>query len=225
MTAGLGKVKRRTGLNTMLKTKKLIPASLAKKVKRFGSEDACRVYLEELRWPFGVRCPRCGSDRISRIRTRRKFGCNACRYQFSVTVGTIFQNSHVPLWKWFIALYLMTESKEGVSVSQVKETLGVTYKTAQSICHRIQAAMRNDPAGLLRKISEPRLTWQGDRKKEAARGKRGGRAIHKGVRGQQSKARLRVARRANGKNPWLFRDTLRRLIFADRPPRRERVAS
>ena len=209
----------------MSKTKKLIPANLAKEVKRFGSEDACREYLEELRWPDEVRCPRCGSDRISRIRTRRKFGCNACRYQFSVTAGTIFQNSHVPLWKWFIALYLMTESKEGVSVRQVKETLAVTHKTARSICHRIQAAMRNDPAGLLREISEGRLTWQGDRKKGAARGKRGDRAIHKGVRGHQGRARLRVTRRANEKNPWLFRDTLRRLIFTDRPPRRERVAS
>ncbi len=209
----------------MPKTKKLIAGSLTKEVKRFGSEGACREYLEELRWPCGVRCPRCSSDRIARIRSRHKFCCNGCRYQFSVTVGTIFQNSHVPLWKWFVALYLMTESKEGVSLSQVKQTLDVTHKTAQSLFRRIQAAMKNDPAGLLRELSEPTLTWRDDRKGRAARGKKGDKAIHKGVRSHHRKARLRVVRKASRKNPWLFRDTLRKLIFADRPPRRERVAS
>jgi transposase-like protein len=110
-------------------------------MERFGDEEKCRAYLEQLRWPDGVRCVRCQSDKISRIYTRALFTCDACGYQFSVKVGTIFHDSHLPFTKWFLAVYLMSEARKGVSANQLKRTLGVAYKTAWYLCHRIRAAV------------------------------------------------------------------------------------
>ena len=113
-------------------------------VDHFNTDAKCRELLERLRWPNGVACLRCGSIGISEIDARGQFDCNACRYQFSVTAGTIMHDSHLPLRKWFMAIYLMCESKKGVSALQLKRTLGVSYKTAWYLCHRIRAAMGND---------------------------------------------------------------------------------
>src|SRR5207247_9154025 len=99
---------------------------LTKLIERYGSEDKCHAYLEDLRWPDGVECPRCQSKKISRIAKRRQFDCDGCRYQFSVRVGTIFHDSKLPLWKWFLAVYMMGESKKSVSANQLKRTLGVS---------------------------------------------------------------------------------------------------
>ena len=115
--------------------------SLPELIERYGSEDSCRAYLEELRWPDGFACPRCESKKISRIHERRQFDCDGCHCQFSVRVGTIFHGSKLPLWKWFLAVYMIGESKKGVSANQLKRMLGVSYKTAWYLCHRIRAAM------------------------------------------------------------------------------------
>ena len=101
----------------------------------------CRTYLEELRWPKGMCCPRCGGTTISRLKARRQFDCDTCRYQFSVTAGTLFHDSHLPLPKWFLAIFLMCEFKKGMSANQLKRMLKVSYKTAWYLCHRIRAAM------------------------------------------------------------------------------------
>ena len=82
---------------------------------------------------------------MSEIHDRDQWDCNSCRYQFSVTAGTIMHRSHLPLRKWFLAIYLMCESKKGVSANQLKRTLGVAYQTAWHLCHRIREAMGNDP--------------------------------------------------------------------------------
>jgi transposase-like protein len=110
----------------------------------FDTDAECRQALEELRWPDGVTCPRCQSESISRITTRKQFDCNACRYRFSVTTGTIFNDSHLPLPKWFMAIFLMCESKKGISSMQLKRMLGVSKKTAWYLNHRIREAMRLD---------------------------------------------------------------------------------
>lgn len=110
-------------------------------MQKFSDEETCRAYLEHLRWPDGIKCLRCQSDKISRIQTRGLFECDACGYQGSVKVGTIFHDSHLPLTKWFLAVYLMSEAKKGVSAMQLKRTLGVAYKTAWYLCHRIRAAV------------------------------------------------------------------------------------
>lgn len=115
--------------------------NLVSLIERFRSEDKCRDYLEELRWPDGLECPRCGGTTISRIAKRNQFDCDSCRYQFSVTAGSTFHDSHLPLWKWFLAVYLMVESKKGISAKQLQRTIGVSYKTAWYLSHRIRDAM------------------------------------------------------------------------------------
>jgi transposase-like protein len=142
--------------------------NLPELIERFGSEDKCHAYLEELRWPDGVKCPRCDSDKISRIKARRQFDCDACRYQFSVRVGTLFHDSKLPLWKWFLAVYVMGESKKGVSANQLKRMLGVSYKTAWYLCHRIRAAMHDESAPLLRGIVEADETYVGGKLRPGA---------------------------------------------------------
>ena len=90
---------------------------MIKLIEKFGGEDRCRAYLEDLRWPDGMACPRCGGVVISRIVKRNQFDCDDCRYQFSVKTGTILHDSHLPLWKWFLAVYMMVESKKGISAN------------------------------------------------------------------------------------------------------------
>src|SRR4051812_2674616 len=152
--------------------------NLPELIERFGSEDKSHAYLEGLPWPNGVRCPRCDSDKISRIVKRRQFDCDACRYQFSVRVGTLFHDSKLPLWKWFLAVYMMGESKKSVSANQLKRMLGVSYKTAWYLCHRIRAAMKEEGAELLTGVVEADETYVGGKlggfasRKEAARHRR-----------------------------------------------------
>ena len=110
-----------------------------------NTDAKCRELLEMLRWPSGVACPRCGCMTVSELDGRAQYECNTCRYHFSVTAGTIMHDSHLTLRKWFIAIYLMCESKKGISALQLKRTLGVAYKTSWYLCHRIREAMGNDP--------------------------------------------------------------------------------
>ncbi len=120
-------------------------ANLLTLMDDFNTDAKCRELLERLRWPEGVACLRCGSMGVSEVVSRSVFDCNDCRYQFSVTAGTIMHDSHLPLRKWFIAIYLMCESEKGISALHLKRTLGVHYKTAWYLCHRIREAMNNDP--------------------------------------------------------------------------------
>jgi transposase-like protein len=129
-----------------------VDVNLISLIEKYGSDDSkCREYLETLKWMGAIKCPRCGSEKISRIKKRGQFDCDACRYQFSVTAGTIFHDSHLPLWKWFLAVYLMAESKKGISANQLKRSLKVSYKTAWYLCHRIRKAMQE--AGTTPKLS------------------------------------------------------------------------
>ena len=129
--------------------------NLVKMNEDFDTDEECRAMLEELRWPDGVKCLRCDSDRVSRIPSRRLFQCNACEHQFSALVGTIFHDTHLPLPKWFLATYIMTESKKGVSANQLKRMLGIgSYKTAWYLCHRIRAAMAEAGAPKLAGVVE-----------------------------------------------------------------------
>ncbi len=125
----------------------------------FGSDDKCRAYLEQLRWPEGVRCPRCDADKgISRLERRGQFDCNSCGYQFSVRVGTVLQDSQLPLWKWVLAVFVMTESDEGISANHLKQVLGVSYKTAWYLSHRIRSSMKNEaPEDLHAALEDDRM--------------------------------------------------------------------
>jgi transposase-like protein len=152
-----------------------VDVNLVQLCERYQSEDKCRAYLEELRWPDGVTCPRCEGTTISRIVKRNQFDCDSCRYQFSVTAGTLFHDSHLPLFKWFLAIYLMVESKKSISAKQLQRMLSVSYKTAWYLQHRIRDAMGDDDQPLLRGIIEVDETYVGGRRRRV--GNPGGRKL------------------------------------------------
>lgn len=179
---------------------------LMKLMMQFGSDDKCRTYLEKLRWPNGVRCARCQSEKISNIYKRDKFACASCGYHFSVTAGTIFHDSHLPLTKWFAAVYLMCESRKGISANQLKRTLGVAYQTAWHLCHRIRKAVADADTELLSGIIEVDETYIGGKAKNMHRDVREqkiqgrgavGKAMVLGAIERGGKIRLRVDNRAD----------------------------
>lgn len=108
----------------------------------FDTDSKCREILCRLRWPKGPECPRCKCPAIELATEKQLFYCKDCDYQFTVTAGTIFNDSHLPLNTWFMAVLLLVEARKGFSANQMKRTLGVSYKTAWYLCHRIRAAMR-----------------------------------------------------------------------------------
>lgn len=108
----------------------------------FDTDEKCRELLVRLRWPRGAECPRCHGKATELATEKQLFYCNGCDYQFSVTAGTIFNDSHLPLRTWFTVTLLLCEARKGISANQIKRTLGVSYKTAWYLCHRIRAAMR-----------------------------------------------------------------------------------
>ena len=125
------------------------------------SEEQCRDFLASMRWPDGVRCPKCGSAEEPYTITRKTasknkvkflYKCRSCKKQFSVTAGTIFEDSHIPLNKWLAALFLMVSSKKGISAHQLFRLLDLgSYRTAWFMAHRIREAMREK--GLLTPLS------------------------------------------------------------------------
>lgn len=110
-------------------------------VNLFDTDDRCRELLVRLRWPNGAECPRCKMPAVELATAKQLFYCKDCDYQFSVTTGTVFNDSHLALQKWFLATLLLCEAKKGMSAMQIKRTLGVSYKTAWYLCHRIRFSM------------------------------------------------------------------------------------
>jgi transposase-like protein len=115
----------------------------------FHDDNAARAYMEAQRWSNGVSCPHCGGvDKCKRLEGSKHrpglFQCGDCRQQFTVTVGTIFERSKVSLSKWMLATHLMASSKKGMSAHQLHRSIGVTYKTAWFMWHRIREAMNGD---------------------------------------------------------------------------------
>src|SRR3954469_17723603 len=125
----------------------------------FTDEDKARAYFEEVRWPNGVTCPHCGNADGTRIYSiaanaakKIRAGlreCQDCHGQFTVRTGTVMESSHLPLTKWALGFYLMSSSKKGISAHQLHRTLGVSYKTAWFMAHRICEAMRPTDDGQL----------------------------------------------------------------------------
>ena len=142
--------------------------------KTFQTEDAALDYLVSQRWPKGVRCLGCDCAKVYRIDTKgktgrpyRKYECSDCALHFSATTGTLFHDSHLPLQKWFMAMALMAEAKKGISANQVARHIGVQYKTAWHLCHRIRKAMQEmeiSPLGGQGQIVEIDETFIGGKK-------------------------------------------------------------
>lgn len=151
----------------------------------FHDLGKAREALEAVRWPDGPTCPHCGNadqDRVAKIEgTKRShrpglFYCNECKGQFTVTVGTVFERSKIPLTKWWLATHLLGASKKGMSSHQLHRMLGVTYKTAWFMSHRIREAMKDMKAGPIGgegKVVEADETYFGDKENITKRTKRG----------------------------------------------------
>jgi len=132
----------------------------------FPTDEACKAYLTARRWPEGVRCPRCANDKVWELKARPyHWQCAKCGprdYRFSVTVGTIFENSNVPLRKWFQVIYMMLTSKKGVAALEIQRTMGFgSYETAHYMCHRIRAALVDPEFRRLMGIVEVDETYVG----------------------------------------------------------------
>jgi transposase-like protein len=121
----------------------------------FPDEAACWRYLRRARWPRGFRCPRCGHARSYPLRARELAQCRCCRYQASLTAGTIFHNTQIPLRIWFLAIFFVARHKQGISALQLQKDTGLgSYRTAWLLLHKIRAAMRHGPGELLNGLVE-----------------------------------------------------------------------
>jgi len=136
----------------------------------YSTDDDCREILTRLRWPEGVYCPRCRNMNVWWVDSRKQFTCSECSYQFSVTTGTIFNDSHLPLAKWFMVTLLLCEARKGISANQIKRTVGMSYKTAWYLCHRIRAAMQEIERPMLDGTVEMDETYVGGRERGVGKG-------------------------------------------------------
>ena len=150
--------------------------------KIYNNENAARTHLEQIRWPDGITCPHCGGiDKIKPTVMKNKltkknpkpkavkgyYHCGDCRKRFTVRTGTLYERSHIPLYKWVLATQLMCSSKKGMSAHQLHRMLGVTYKSAWFMAHRIREAMietDNDPMGGKGKTVQADETYIGKKK-------------------------------------------------------------
>jgi transposase-like protein len=163
-------------------------ASLAKAA--LSDDNSARELLETLRWPNGVACPHCGGADAYRLNTRptaknpgriRLWKCSQCAKQFNVTVGTVFEGSHIPVRKWLMAIHLMCASKKGMSSHQIHRMLGITYRAAWFLMHRLRHAMESNE-GLFAQLTgvvEADETYVGARNKRGTKRGRPGPDSHK----------------------------------------------
>src|ERR1700736_5162517 len=118
------------------------PSTLLEAIRYFSDLDVCTEFVAKLRWPNGPVCPRCGSTEYSYLTTRRVWKCKGCKKQYSVKLGTIFEDSPLGLDKWLPAVWLIANSKNGISSHELGRALGVTQKSTWFMLHRIRLAMQ-----------------------------------------------------------------------------------
>ena len=170
----------------------------------FTDETKAREALEAMRWPDGPTCPHCGSvEGIAKAQGKAArpglYYCAACNDQFTATVGTVMERSKIPLTKWWLAMHLIGTSKKGISAHQIHRMLGITYKSAWFLCHRIREAMRDDndpgfdPLGGKGKVVEADETYFGPVDERKPSKQRKGRPYTKGGRSGPAGKRAVVA--------------------------------
>lgn len=181
----------------------------------YTDENAAREHLEALLWPNGPTCPHCGNadaKRITKLQGKSTrpgvYKCKECRKPFSVTVGTVFERSHIPLNQWVYAVSLLASSKKGISSHQIHRTLGVTYKTAWFMTHRIREAMRAlgmTPLGGDGEVVEVDETYYGPIEKPRSKNTRGQKFTKGGKSWPLEQTRDRLASSARRLCPFLPR--------------------
>lgn len=120
------------------------PTNLLEAIRYFSDLDVCTEFVSKLRWPRGPVCPRCGCVEYSYLTTRRLWKCKGCKKQYSVKVGTIFEDSKLGLDKWLPAVWLTANSKNGISSHELARALGITQKSAWFVLHRVRLAMQTE---------------------------------------------------------------------------------
>jgi len=165
----------------------------------FGTEDKCRELLVRLRFPEGPQCLRCKGPVVKLDTDKQLFYCKDCDYQFSVTSGTVFNDSHLPLAKWFLTTHLLCKAKKGMSACQIQRTVGMSYKTAWYLCHRIRHAMTQIDKPMLDGKVEMDVTYVGGWNKGKGRiARMDNKEVVVGIRKRNGDLRFFHARDAKG---------------------------
>ena len=147
--------------------------SLVDLIREFPNDEACRKHLAHIRWGDAPACVHCGhAEKIYTIEGGKRYKCSSCRKKFSVTTGTIFENSKIPLQKWFIAVWLCTSHKKGISSCQLARDIGIQQKHAWHMLHRIRATFREKAPELLEGETEHDETFIGGKEKWKHKDKR-----------------------------------------------------
>jgi transposase-like protein len=189
--------------------------NLCKMIEQFDSEEKCRAYIEMLRWPDGVICMRCQSKKIYRLENRPLLLCASCEHQFSVTVGTIFHDTHLPLEKWFLATFLLCEAKKGMSACQVQRSLGISYKTAWYLCHRIRRAMTEVNPAPLKGTVELDETWIGGKRHWKERTYLLNKIMVLGAIERGGSLRMKAEKRSKNPNQQIVREWINEVTASD----------
>jgi transposase-like protein len=164
----------------------------------FTNEKAAIAHLEASRWPDEINCPHCGSTNVHRMGGETQAGmflCNDCRDKFTARTGTVMERSHIPVHKWLLAIHLLNQGKNGASAHEIHRSLGITYKTAWFLCHRIREAMidqKPTPMGGEGKSVQADETYYGNSSKRAKGYKKGHRHKQGVVALVEPKGRARV---------------------------------
>jgi transposase-like protein len=199
----------------------------------FQDANAAREHLEAMQWPNGPVCPHCGNvdgERITAMKGKAHraglYNCMECRKQFSVTVGTVFERSKIALNKWLLATFLVASSKKGMSAHQLHCMLGVTYKTAWFMAHRIREAMKEDvasssPIGGEGKTVEADKTYFGKREDQSMSPQRKGRPYLKRKPGNRKMTVVALVERQGRARMFHVKDatktTVREILFTNAP--------
>ncbi|MDT7540566.1 MAG: hypothetical protein QOE33_470 [Acidobacteriota bacterium] len=198
----------KSGNGTFKRVKSHEQSSIFEVFNKFSTEEKCIAHLEQIRWSEGLRCIKCEGENVHKFEAEGKTGkarylyhCRDCRYQYSITTGTIFHDTHLPLTKWFLAIYMICSAKKGVSAKQLQRELDTSYKTAWYMAHRIRLAMQQDEDFCLTfsGVCEVDETYVGGKRK----GQRGRSTATKvpvlGIREKTSgKVRMQVAQDVTG---------------------------
>lgn len=190
------------------------PTTLLEAVRHFSDPDVCRDFLAQLRWPEGVACPHCGSTEVGFLTTRKIWKCRSkeCRKQFSVKVGTIFEDSPISLDKWLPVIWMIANAKNGISSYEVHRAIDVTQKTAWFMLHRIRLAMKSESFQKLSGEVEADETLVGgsltnmhpERKRQARGRTHMGKAVVMGIMERHGEVRTKV-----------IEDTTRKTLHAE----------